>query len=45
MNSLAGKEETEWCNFWYDKASSDTGRRMLLVGDSIARQVRRTLSE
>lgn len=45
MNSLAGKEETEWCNFWYDKASSDTGRRILLVGDSVARQVRRTLSE
>lgn len=45
LNSLLDKELTEWSNFWYDKANKNVEKRILLVGDSVARQVRRTLSE
>lgn len=45
LNTLEGKESTEWCNFWYDGACTQASRRILLVGDSVARQVRRRLSE
>lgn len=44
-NCLCGRELTEWSNFWYDKANTEAPYRILLVGDSVARQVRRTLSE
>ena len=44
LNSYTDKEETEWANFWYDKANLRTDRRLLLVGDSVARQARRTLA-
>lgn len=45
LNSYSDKENTEWCNFWYDKANTKSDRRILFVGDSVARQVRRTMSE
>lgn len=45
LNSYADKEKTEWSNFWYDQANVAGNKRMLLVGDSIARQYRRALSE
>lgn len=45
LNSLPDKELTEWSNFWYDKANQNIDKRILLVGDSVARQVRRTLAE
>lgn len=45
LNQYSGKEQTEWCNFWYDQANIQVDQRILLVGDSVARQVRRTLSE
>lgn len=45
LNSYKDKETTEWSNFWYDQANVQGTRRILLVGDSIARQYRRTLSE
>lgn len=44
LNSYKDKEETEWSNFWYDKANSNSEKRVLLVGDSVARQIRRTLA-
>lgn len=45
LNSYLDKEQTEWSNFWYDKANTKSERRILFVGDSVARQVRRTMSE
>ena len=46
LNSYKDKEATEWSNFWYDQANVRGGaHRILLVGDSIARQYRRGLSE
>ena len=45
LNQLPDKEQTEWCNFWYDQANIQVGKRILLVGDSVARQIRRTLSD
>ncbi|WP_368350547.1 hypothetical protein, partial [Parabacteroides merdae] len=45
LNSYKDKETTEWSNFWYDQANVQGGGRILLVGDSIARQYRRSLSE
>lgn len=45
LNSYVDKEQTEWSNFWYDQANIEGKRRILLVGDSVARQVRRTFSE
>ena len=43
-NQLQGRERTEWANFWYDEADRQTERRILLIGDSTGRQIRRTLS-
>lgn len=45
LNSYLDKEQTEWSNFWYDKANTISSRRILFIGDSVARQVRRTMSE
>lgn len=45
LNSYKDKETTEWSNFWYDQANVQGGGRILLVGNSIARQYRRSLSE
>lgn len=45
LNSYKDKEATEWSNFWYDQANVQGANRILLVGDSLARQYRRALSE
>lgn len=45
LNSYLDKEQTEWSNFWYDQANTQGGRRILMVGDSVARGARRSLSE
>lgn len=45
LNSYLDKEQTEWSNFWYDKANTISSRRILFIGDSVARQVRRSMSE
>lgn len=44
LNSYADKEATEWVNFWYDKANQKSDRRILLIGDSVSRQIRSTMS-
>lgn len=44
LNSYADKETTEWANFWYDKANHKSDRRILLIGDSVSRQIRSTMS-
>lgn len=38
------REDTEWANFWWDMANNDRKDRILLIGDSTARMVRRTLA-
>ena len=43
-SSLKGREELEWSNFWYDDANSFSAQRILLVGDSTARMVRKELA-
>lgn len=45
LNSYPDKEQTEWSNFWYDNANTQGEHRILFVGDSVARQVRRAFSE
>ena len=45
LNSYLDKEQTEWSNFWYDQANTQGGKRILMVGDSVARGARRSLSE
>lgn len=45
LNSYKDKEDTEWSNFWYDEANvGKNDHRVLLIGDSIARQIRKDLS-
>lgn len=44
-NTFVGREEIEWCNFWYSKANTHVEKRILLVGDSTARMVRSTLEQ
>lgn len=45
LNNLDSKEEVEWSNFWYDQANKPYNKRVLLIGDSIARGARRSLSQ
>lgn len=46
LNNAECREDIEWSNFWIDKANStSSSKRILLVGDSFCRQIRRTLSE
>lgn len=44
-DSIVGREDIEWSNFWFDKANQDSGQRILLVGDSTARMVRSRLAK
>ena len=39
------REQTEWCNFWYDNAINSKTERILIIGDSTARMVRSTLAK
>ena len=39
------RERFEWCNFWWDEDGDGAGRRLLLVGDSIASGYRPFLTE
>lgn len=44
-DSIVGREDIEWSNFWFDKANQNAGQRILLVGDSTARMVRSRLAK
>ncbi|MCM1520317.1 MAG: hypothetical protein NC098_05980 [Lachnoclostridium sp.] len=44
LNSYNGKESTEWSNFWYDQANTESEHRILLIGDSVSRQIRGTMA-
>ncbi len=44
LNTYPDKETTEWVNFWYDKANTKADKRILLVGDSVSRQIRSTMA-
>ena len=44
MNDLLVREDTEWVNYWYDKAKEDDPDRLLMIGDSTARMIRSTFS-
>ena len=39
-DNIIGHENTEWSNFWYDNANSNSQHRILLIGDSTVRMVR-----
>lgn len=42
----SARERLEWVNFWIDQANEEEeGKRILLVGDSTSRVIRRTMSE
>lgn len=42
----SAREKLEWVNFWIDQANEEEeGKRILLVGDSTSRVIRRTMSE
>ncbi|MBR1930279.1 MAG: hypothetical protein IJ833_02220 [Lachnospiraceae bacterium] len=43
-DTLNGREEIEWSNFWYDNATNGHDDRILLIGDSTARQIRSELA-
>ena len=44
ISRKSAREGTEWVNFWVDNANlEDNGRRILLVGDSTSRVIRRSL--
>lgn len=45
INSYASRENIEWSNFWYDQADAPYQKRMLMIGDSTSRVIRRMLSE
>lgn len=38
------REEIEWTNSWIEDANQPDKRRLLLVGDSVTRQIRKTVS-
>lgn len=44
MVNIDKREETEWLNYWIDSANKET-KRVLLIGDSIARAIRKSLNE
>ena len=44
-DSIKGREEIEWSNFWYDGANKDSHFRLLLIGDSTARMIRSELAK
>lgn len=45
-NSINGREEIEWANFWYSNANSTTeGGKYLLIGDSTGRKIRSSLEK
>ncbi len=44
-NILSYREPIEWSNFWIDKANENVDKRILLIGDSNARNIRRPLQE
>ena len=41
---LPEREHTEWLNFWFDKANTVRNNRILLIGDSVARDYRGPLA-
>lgn len=41
---LSGREYIEWSNIWIEDASNENKDRILLIGDSVTRQFRSTLS-
>lgn len=43
-NSLKGRETVEWTNGWIDNANKNSGKRLLLIGDSTVRMVRHALA-
>lgn len=46
ISRKSAREGTEWVNFWVDNANlEDNGRRILLVGDSTSRVIRRSLGQ
>ena len=46
FSSPSGRENVEWCNFWFDQANS-TGlqQRILLIGSSTQRKLRSLISK
>ncbi len=44
-NSPAGRENTEWSNFWYSRANQnlDSKDKILIIGDSTGRKIRSTV--
>ena len=44
-DNLKGREELEWSNTWIEKANENICNRILLIGDSTARMVRKTFSQ
>ena len=45
LNNYLGRESVEWSNFWYDQADAPYQKRILMIGDSTSRVIRRKLSE
>lgn len=43
-NQMGGREEVEWATIWYDKADSVMDHKVLMIGESTARQIRGELS-
>lgn len=42
----SAREKLEWVNFWIDQSNEENvKKRILLVGDSTSRVIRRTMSE
>lgn len=44
-SNRVSREEVEWANYWIDQANVVSEKRILLIGDSTARMVRRTLAK
>ena len=42
---IIGREYVEWLNFWFDNANEKRTDRILLIGDSVARDYRRPLAQ
>lgn len=44
-NQMGGREEIEWATIWYDKANSVKDHKILMIGESAARQIRGVLAD
>lgn len=44
MDNYSNREKIEWLNYWIEDANVNEGKRIILLGDSVTRELRKKLS-